>query len=100
MTAVRFDTLSFANKLKAVGFEPKQAETMAQLQEEIIASHDNTLVTKNDLLNLATKSDLLAMEVRLISAINGSVYRSLTLLALLQGIVLSTFAVLNHMGVI
>lgn len=100
MTAVRFDTLAFANKLKAVGIEPKQAETFAQLQEEIIASHDNTLATKNDLIPLATKLDIASLETRLVSAINSSVYKSLTLLALLQGIVLSTFAALKHLGVV
>ncbi len=49
MSAVRFNTLNFANKLKEAGVDAKQAETMAQLQEEIITNSDNHLVTKQDL---------------------------------------------------
>lgn len=81
MTAVRFDTLAFANKLKAVGFEPKQAETMAQLQEEIIASHDDTLVTKKD-LDLA----MTGFELKLASMINSQTYKILGAIGIINGL--------------
>jgi hypothetical protein len=66
-----FDTLSFANKLKEAGVEPKIAETQAELQAEIqskmlnkLSEHEATLceLTKYE---LATKEDLYKVETRL-----------------------------------
>ncbi len=46
MSAITFDTLSFAKKLKTVGFTEDQAEVLAKSQSEII---ENTIATKQDL---------------------------------------------------
>lgn len=45
-TALIFDTLRYANKLKAVGVPEKQAEVQAETLAEII---DERLATKQDL---------------------------------------------------
>ena len=63
---ITFDTLSYANKLKAAGFEPKQAEAQAQAQAELLSALvDNHLATKEDLKNLelATKQDIKNLEI-------------------------------------
>jgi hypothetical protein len=53
-TALPFDTLKYANKLKAVGFTEAQAEVQAEVMAELI----------ND--NLATKRDLKDLEYQLL----------------------------------
>jgi len=75
--SVAFDTLAYANKLKSVGFEAKQAETIVEMQADII---ENNIATKSDLKELAgllekltdtiekrfaTKHDLAELETRL-----------------------------------
>jgi hypothetical protein len=52
MTAQRFNTLNYSNDLKSVGFTEKQAEKLAQLQEEILSNNDRELTTKTDLKEL------------------------------------------------
>ena len=49
MSAIAFDSLMFAKGLKEAGFTSKQAETLAEEQQEII---DNNLATKQDIKNL------------------------------------------------
>ena len=49
MSAIAFDSLMFAKRLKEAGFTSKQAETLAEEQQEII---DNNLATKQDIKNL------------------------------------------------
>jgi methyltransferase-like protein len=49
MTAITFDTLSYANKLKAVGVPDKQAEVQAQVLSEFI---DEKIATKRDILGV------------------------------------------------
>jgi len=53
MSAIRFDTLDYANKLKEVGFTDKQAEVQAHGLADIL---NNNLCTKEDLL--LVKSEL------------------------------------------
>ncbi len=48
-SSIAFDTLAYAKRLKAAGFEDKQAETLAEAQAEMI---DERLVTKQDLREL------------------------------------------------
>lgn len=79
MTVARFNTLDYANKLKSVGMDAKQAETMAQLQEEIIINSDNHLVTKKD-LSLAFSE----FEIKITSLVNSTTYKIIGLLATLQ----------------
>lgn len=55
--AVAFDTLTYARRLREVGVPQEQAEAHA---EALAAAVTETLATKQDLHELATKQDLLA----------------------------------------
>lgn len=63
MTAVPFDTLKYARKLRDAGVPPDQAEGMADALVDSMAASD--LATKSDLQHFATKSDLREVELRL-----------------------------------
>lgn len=54
-----FDTLTFANKLKASGMAANLAETFALAQGELLSQlSEEKLATKDDLVMLATKKEL------------------------------------------
>ena len=57
MTAIAFDTLKFAKRLKEGGFTDQQAEALAQAEAEFI---EQNLATKRDLkeLEIALKRDI------------------------------------------
>jgi hypothetical protein len=52
MTAVTFDTLKFANRLKAAGVPSQQAEAEAEALADALSSSD--LATRTDLIELKT----------------------------------------------
>jgi hypothetical protein len=54
MTTITFDTLKFANKLKAAGVSDKQAEAEAEVLAEALEVNMKELATKAD-LNIAVK---------------------------------------------
>ena len=56
MTVATFDTLKYANTLKAAGVPDKQAEAQAAVLADALAVNLKDLVTKDDLA--ATKRDL------------------------------------------
>ncbi|MFZ2300376.1 MAG: hypothetical protein WAW10_00735 [Gallionella sp.] len=56
MSAITFDTLKFANRLKAAGVPDKQAEAEAEVLAEAL---------EVNLKDLSTKADLLAAKVEL-----------------------------------
>ncbi|MCI0653005.1 MAG: CCDC90 family protein [Methylococcaceae bacterium] len=64
MTAIAFDTLKFAKRLKEAGFTEQQAEALAVAEAEFIV--DN-VATKRDLeeLEVALKRDIKELEVAL-----------------------------------
>lgn len=65
MNAIPFDTLQFANRLKAVGFTDEQAQVLTELQR---TATDNTLEqARHDyhLDDVATKRDLKELETNL-----------------------------------
>ena len=65
MNAITFDTLHFANKLKAVGFTDEQAQVITELQR---TATDNTLEqARHDyhLDDVATKRDMKELETAL-----------------------------------
>jgi len=66
-----FDTLAYANKLKAVGVPEKQAEVHAEAIAELIVDH------------LATKQDLKELELRMVIKLGGIVVGSMILLIIL-----------------
>jgi hypothetical protein len=84
MIQTAFDTLDFANKLKAAGLAPQIAETQAELQAEI----QNNLIKHE----LATKEDLKLLECKLESKIDSVESR---LLVKLGGIMVGCSALLG-----
>ncbi len=51
---VMFDTLAYANKLKAAGVDPKAAEAQAEVNAEMITTLlESTLATKQDLTDMS-----------------------------------------------
>ncbi|MDO9048183.1 MAG: DUF1640 domain-containing protein [Methylobacter sp.] len=75
MTAITFDTLKFANTLKAAGVSPAQAEAEAVALSEVLEVNLKDLVTKEDLLSVKNelrrdiedvRRDMREMEQRLI----------------------------------
>ncbi len=52
MTAITFDTLKYANRLKSVGVPDKQAEAMAEMQAEVFDKNLEDIATKRDLKEL------------------------------------------------
>lgn len=67
MPIATFDTLKFANTLKAADLPPKQAEALAVAFAEVIQLNFKDLATKDDLkgLDTATKNDIKALETAL-----------------------------------
>ena len=66
MATRTFDTLKFANKLKAAGLPPDQAEAQAEALAEVIELNIQDLVTKDD-LTMSLKD----LEQRLIIKLGG-----------------------------
>lgn len=51
MSAITFDTLKFANRLKEAGLTDQQAQAIAEAQKDAFAEAlDTTLATKLDLI--------------------------------------------------
>ncbi|MBT4837581.1 MAG: DUF1640 domain-containing protein [Methylococcales bacterium] len=71
MTAVMFDALKYANKLKAAGVNDKQAEVQAEALAEIV---DERLATKQDLkeLELNLKREIASMKLDIVRWFIGS----------------------------
>ena len=57
MNILNFDTLKYANRLKAAGMDPLLAEEQAAAMAEVL---------EINLQNLATKSDILLLEQRMV----------------------------------
>lgn len=65
MTLPAFDTHAYVKRLKAVGFDEKQAEVQAELQSEVLSAlMTDRLATKDDLANLelVMKADITNLE--------------------------------------
>ena len=71
-SALVFDTLDFANKLKAAGVPDRQAEVQAEAIAGIITE------------NLATKQDLREMELRITTKLGGIMVGGISLLVILM----------------
>lgn len=76
MTTLTFDTLKFANKLKAAGVPEKQAEAEAEALADVMAEAAKTS-------DLTTKSDLHDLELRVTKWV---IALALTQIGLLLGI--------------
>ena len=73
-SAVLFDTLAYAKKLKGAGFTEAQAEIQAEALAEII---EQRLSTKEDVLEL--RRDLKEMEQRIIIKLGAMVAASIAI---------------------
>jgi len=77
MAAITFDTLKYANRLKAAGAEPKVAEAEAEALAEVFELHLNEIATREDLkhmeerLNERLEARLLQLEQRMIIKLGG-----------------------------
>lgn len=71
MNTLTFDTLKFANRLKAAGMEPRLAEEQAVVMAEVFEAHLKELATREDLKRLEASlserfdSRLLLLEQRM-----------------------------------
>jgi hypothetical protein len=70
--ALHIDTLKFARKLAAAGVDPKAADAIAEGIGEI------------DTTELATKSDLVQLEQRLMMKIGGMITAAIVILGAIQ----------------
>lgn len=70
MSTITFDTLKFADTLKAAGVPDKQAEAEARALADAFSSNASELATKGDVKDLRSEMELMrkdmqAMEMRL-----------------------------------
>jgi hypothetical protein len=70
MSTITFDTLKFADTLKAAGIPDKQAEAQARAVAEAFSTNASELATKADVRDLRSemelmRRDMLTMEQRL-----------------------------------
>jgi hypothetical protein len=63
MNILTFDTLKYANTLKAAGFTSQQAEAQASVLLDVMENSHQELATKGDLL--AVKNDIAMLEHRM-----------------------------------
>jgi hypothetical protein len=66
MNTITFDTLKYANTLKAAGVAPEQAEAQAGALSEVLEINLRDLVTKGDL-----KAELRELELRMTIKLGG-----------------------------
>jgi hypothetical protein len=77
MAAITFDTLKYANRLKAAGAEPKIAEAEAEALAEVFGLNLNEVATRDDLkhmeerLNERLEARLLQLEQRMAIKLGG-----------------------------
>jgi predicted lipoprotein len=85
MAAITFDTLKFANTLKAAGVLPAQAEAEAAALSEVFEINFKELVTKEDLKHEVEllRRDMHDMEQRLIIKLGGLMALSIGIVAAL-----------------
>jgi hypothetical protein len=58
MSAISFDTLKFANRLKSAGLTDEQAQAFAEAQKDVFAEAlETSLATKLDIMRLEAKLD-------------------------------------------
>jgi hypothetical protein len=58
MSAITFDTLKFANRLKSAGLTDEQAQAFAEAQKDVFAEAlETALATRLDIMRLEAKLD-------------------------------------------
>ncbi|MGI9213141.1 MAG: DUF1640 domain-containing protein [Methylococcaceae bacterium] len=82
MTSITFDTHAFVKRLKTVGFTEEQAEVFAEEQARLI---EDKLATKNDLieLELNLRRDMKELEYRIVIKLGALIAFSIGVVAML-----------------
>jgi hypothetical protein len=85
MSAITFDTLKFANRLKAAGVSDKQAEAEAEVLAEALEVNLKDLPNKSDLLaaKVELQQEMKLMEQRLIIKLGSLIAISIGMVAAL-----------------
>ncbi|MDP2831811.1 MAG: DUF1640 domain-containing protein [Pseudomonadota bacterium] len=85
MSTITFDTLKFANRLKAAGVPVAQAEAEAEVLAEALEVNLKELATKADLLAVKTelRQEMKLMEQRLIIKLGSLIALSIGIVAAL-----------------
>ncbi len=78
MTAITFDTLKFANKLKAAGVPAQQAEAETEALSDVFAANLNELLTKETL-----QQELRLLEQRMTIKLGGMMAAAIAITATL-----------------
>ena len=68
MNALHFDSLTYANRLKAAGMESGLAEVQASVMTEVIQGHFQTLSTKQEVQQLGNdlRKEMQLLEQRMV----------------------------------
>ena len=77
MGAVPFDTLALARKLKAAGFDPKQAQDTAAAPAEVLSEQ---IATRHDINGL--RAELRELEQRLVIKVGGMMAAAVAVVAI------------------
>lgn len=88
MTTVTFDTLNYAEALKAAGVPEAQAKAQAQALAEVLQQGGQDLATKADIAELgaATKLDIADLKAEIQGMLNRQLQVMLAVMVALTGI--------------
>ena len=82
MAAITFDTLKFAKRLKAAGFNETQAEALSDAQRESLAEIlDTSLATKSDITRL--EKEIASVKAEIIKWVAGMLVAQAAIVATL-----------------
>ncbi len=79
MTTITFDTQELVNELEMSGFTRKQSETVVA----VLKKSQGELTTKNDIVPLASKTDLLELKVDLVKWVGALMLAQVAVIAAL-----------------
>ncbi|MEI6334230.1 MAG: DUF1640 domain-containing protein [Methylococcaceae bacterium] len=79
MTTITFDTQELVNELETSGFTRKQSETVVA----VLKKSQSELATKNDIVPLASKTDLLELKVDLVKWVGALMLAQVAVIAAL-----------------
>ena len=79
MTTITFDTQELVNELEMSGFTRKQSETVVA----VLKKSQGELTTKNDIVPLASKTDLLELKADLVKWVGALMLAQVAVIAAL-----------------
>lgn len=95
MTTMRFNAITYANKLRNAGATKELADIQAEELDNIV---NNDLVNKRDLkeLEMLIKKDMLELELKLTKSINEGAWKTIGFIASFQIVTLGLFTFIQH----